>query len=47
MCIRDRLYRVAKDSEIELSDGQTVLSAKVTDELINEEGNTLNDFNSA
>lgn len=38
-------YRVAKDSEIELRDGQTVLSAKVTDELINEEGNTLNDFN--
>lgn len=41
-----KFYRVAKDSEIELRDGQTVLSAKVTDELINEEGNTLNDFNS-
>lgn len=40
-----KFYRVAKDSEIELRDGQTVLSAKVTDELINEEGNTLNDFN--
>lgn len=40
-----KFYRVAKDSEIELIDGQTVLSAKVTDELINEEGNTLNDFN--
>lgn len=40
-----KLYGVAKDSEIELRDGQTVLSAKVTDELINEEGNTLNDFN--
>lgn len=32
-----KFYRVAKDSEIELRDGQTVLSA--------EEGNTLNDFN--
>lgn len=40
-----KFYRVAKDNEIELRDGQTVLSAKVTDELINEEGNTLNDFN--
>lgn len=40
-----KFYRVAKDSEIELRDGQTVLSAKVTDELINEEGNTLNDLN--
>lgn len=40
-----KFYRVAKDSEIELRDGQTALSAKVTDELINEEGNTLNDFN--
>lgn len=40
-----KFYRVAKDSEIELRDGQTVPSAKVTDELINEEGNTLNDFN--
>ena len=40
-----KFYRVAKDSEIELRDGQTVLSAKITDELINEEGNTLNDFN--
>lgn len=40
-----KFYRVAKDSEIELRDGQTVLSAKVTDELINEEGNTPNDFN--
>lgn len=40
-----KFYRVAKDSEIELRDGQTVLSAKVTDELINEEGNILNDFN--
>lgn len=40
-----KFYRVAKDSEIELRDGQTVLSAKVIDELINEEGNTLNDFN--
>lgn len=40
-----KFYRVAKDSEIELRDGQTVLNAKVTDELINEEGNTLNDFN--
>lgn len=40
-----KFYRVAKDSEIELRDGQTILSAKVTDELINEEGNTLNDFN--
>lgn len=40
-----KFYRVAKDSEIELRDGQTVLSAKVTDELINEEGNTLNNFN--
>lgn len=40
-----KFYRVAKDSEIELRDGQTVLSAKVTNELINEEGNTLNDFN--
>lgn len=40
-----KFYRVAKDSEIELRDGHTVLSAKVTDELINEEGNTLNDFN--
>lgn len=40
-----KFYRVAKDSEIELRDGQTVLSTKVTDELINEEGNTLNDFN--
>lgn len=40
-----KFYKVAKDSEIELRDGQTVLSAKVTDELINEEGNTLNDFN--
>lgn len=40
-----KFYRVAKDSEIELRDGQIVLSAKVTDELINEEGNTLNDFN--
>lgn len=40
-----KFYRVAKDSEIELRDGQTVLSAKVTDELINEERNTLNDFN--
>ena len=40
-----KFYRVAKDSEIELRDGQTVLSAKITDELANEEGNTLNDFN--
>ncbi len=40
-----KFYRVAKDSEIELRDGQTVLSAKVTDESINEEENTLNDFN--
>lgn len=40
-----KAYREAKDSEIELKDGQTVLSASVTDQLISGEGNTLNDFN--
>lgn len=40
-----KFYREAKDSEIELRDGQTVLSAKITDELTSGEGNTLNDFN--
>ena len=38
-------YRSAKDSEIELKDGQTVLSARLTNELESGEGNTLNDFN--
>lgn len=40
-----KAYREAKDSEIELKDGQTVLSASITDQLISGEGNTLNDFN--
>lgn len=40
-----KTYRAAKDSEIELKDGQTVLSAHLTDQLISGEGNTLNDFN--
>lgn len=40
-----KFYRVAEDSEIELKDGQTVLSAKITDQLISGEGNVLNDFN--
>lgn len=40
-----KAYRSAKDSEIELKDGQTVLSAKLTDQLESGEGNTLNDFN--
>lgn len=38
-------YREAEDSEIELKDGQTVLSARLTDQLTSGEGNTLNDFN--
>lgn len=40
-----KAYRAAKDSEIELKDGQTVLSAHLTDQLQSGEGNTLNDFN--
>ena len=40
-----KAYRSAKDSEIELRDGQTVLSASLTDQLESGEGNTLNDFN--
>lgn len=40
-----KFYRVAEDSEIELKDGQTVLSARITDQLTSGEGNTLNDFN--
>lgn len=40
-----KAYREAKDSEIELKDGQTVLSASITDQLTSGEGNTLNDFN--
>lgn len=40
-----KAYRSAKDSEIELRDGQTVLSASVTDQLISGEGNTLNNLN--
>lgn len=40
-----KAYREAKDSEIELKDGQTVLSASITDQLASGEGNTLNDFN--
>lgn len=40
-----KAYREAKDNEIELKDGQTVLSASITDQLISGEGNTLNDFN--
>lgn len=39
-----KAYRSAKDSEIELRDGQTVLSAHLTDKLISGEGNILNDF---
>lgn len=40
-----KAYREAKDSEIELKDGQTTLSASLTDQIISGEGNTLNDFN--
>lgn len=40
-----KAYKAAKDSEIELKDGQTVLSAHLTDQLQSGEGNTLNDFN--
>lgn len=40
-----KAYREAKDSEIELRDGQTTLSASLTDQIISGEGNTLNDFN--
>ena len=40
-----KAYRSAKDSEVELKDGQTVLSASITDQLAEGEGNTLNDFN--
>lgn len=40
-----KAYRSAKDNEIELKDGQTTLSALLTDQLTSGEGNTLNDFN--
>lgn len=40
-----KAYRAAEDSEIELKDGQIVLSASITDQLESGEGNTLNDFN--
>lgn len=40
-----KFYRSAKDSEIELKDGQTVLSAELTDALESGEGIILNDLN--
>lgn len=40
-----KAYRPAKDSEIELKDGQTTLSAELTDQLESGQGTVLNDFN--
>lgn len=40
-----KAYRSAKDSEIELKDGQTTLSAELTDQLESGQGTILNDFN--
>lgn len=39
-----KFYRQAKDSEIELKDGQTVLSAEITDQLIDEQAFRPNDL---
>ena len=37
-------YRQAKDSEIELKDGQTILTAELTDQLTDEQAFRLNDY---
>ena len=39
-----KFYRQAKDSEIELKDGQTVLSAEITDQLTDEQAFRPNDL---